>query len=282
MLPDKKIKRGTRDYSVIRERTLDEIVSCLDWAIAQKADETAWHGTSTKKGGWSGTDTVEQYRDMLRDGWPEGIQEAEGLDGLSTDRAERLTFVRNVGGVFPVVPAYLAGAPDAMLDVRPQPVDNTRAVTLVVDSSFNCNVTSETALQYAQKVMRVVAWLSAEGIDCAVKMIVPVQLSRTRAIYIVPVRECGDVMQAERLAAIIHPAFLRRAWFALLEYEHEVLELPGARSARGGYGSSNNASADELKQAMPDAASIVMLPKVGSGDPEKAVQEALSIKLKQD
>ncbi len=169
-----------------------------------------------------------------------------------------------------------------MLDVRPTPVDNVRSVTLIVDSSFNSGVSSETALEYARSAMRLVAWLAAEQIDAAVYMSVSVALRGTRALYLVPVRQCGDVLMPERLAALIHPAFLRRAWFALLETELHDHKLKGAECAGGGYGSARNASADEVRQALPDAQSVIMLPKVGSGDPQAAVEEALSVKLKTD
>ena len=39
-------------------------------------------------------------------------------------------------------------------------------------------------------------------------------------------------------------------------------------------------SADEMQQVLPEAYSVIMLPKVGSGDPMNAVQDAINLKLK--
>ncbi len=112
-----------------------------------------------------------------------------------------------------------------------------------------------------------------------------VALGSKRVIYVTPIRECGDVIQPERLASIIHPSWLRRAWFALLEREYSLDDgnaYPEARACRGGYGSARNASADEVRQAIPHAQSVILLPKVGSGDPQETVEDALSIKMRVD
>lgn len=282
-LPDVAIRdpKTRRKTATLRRRTLDEMTKALDWSIAQR-DDNGRSYSSTSHGEWSGTKTADEYRDMLRDGWRAGVEDVEGLDGLTTDRSERLDFVRNVGGVFPVVPAAIAGAPDAMLDVRPMPADNVRAVTLVIDASFNAGVRSETALDYARKVMQLVAWLQAEQIDVSVYTTVAVQMRGMRCIYLTQIRESGTVLQPERIAVAVHPSWLRRAWFAMCEREYHEFGLPGTEVCGGGYGQSRHASADELRQCLPDAQSVIALPKVGDGDPEATVREALNIKIRRE
>ena len=274
-----------RKVATLRRRTLDEMTRALDWAIDKDNAEDGTRirlSSVAERSSFTGTASAAEYRDMLRDGWAAGVEGVEGLDGLTSDQSERLDFVRNVGGVFPVVPAAIAGEPNAMLDVRPMPADNVRAVTLVIDASFNSGVSSTVALNYARKVMQLVAWLQAERIDVSVYTTITVQMKSMRVIYLTQIRESGQILQPERIAVAVHPSWLRRAWFAMCERECHEFGLPGTEVCRGGYGQSRHASADELRQALPEAQSLIALPKVGDGDPEETVREALNIKIRRE
>lgn len=280
--PDRKIVDSDgKKTATLRFRTLTEMTAAI---TASQADtDHDCHSVKNERGSnpWTGTNTADEYLDMLRNGWKHGVQDAEGLEGLSSDTAERLNFVRNVGGVFPVVPAYLAGAPDAMLDVRPMPSDSVRGLTLVIDSSFHAGVSSETVLTYAHSVMRLIAWLQAERIETSIYVVCPIQFGQRRIIYTTPIRETGDILQPERIAAIVHPSWLRRAWFAMVErefYDHGMQECDACRNS---FGQVRHVNAAEMQQVLPEAYSVIMLPKVGSGDPMKAVKESISLKLRQ-
>ena len=283
--PDQPVRNSSgKQVATHRFRTLQQMCDALDWSI-EDADNRPSKSSIKRETGrktWTGTNTPEDYVDMLRNGWQHGVKNVEGLDGLSSDRAERLHFERNVGGVFPVVPAYLAGAPDAMLDVRPAPTDSVRGLTLVIDSSFHAGVDASTALKYAQSVMRLVAWLQSEQIDVSVYIVCPIQFDGKRFIYTTPIRESGQVLQPERIAAVVHPSWLRRAWFAMVEREYYEYDEKSCRSCTCGFGHVAHASADELRQVLPEAYSVIMLPKVGSGDPELAVKESISLKLRKE
>ena len=280
MIPDRKINSGRRvgKKTTLRQRSLDDMRDSLAWAIANKRDDSSTTGSE----GFCATTSADEYLSMLRDGWQAGIEGVEELDGLSTDRAEKICFERSPGGAFPVVPAYLAGAPDAMLRPVPQQADSVRGLTLVIDSSFNCMVNASDCKTYAHSVMRLLAWLQAEQIETAVYSVIAIQDGGYRMLYTVPIREAGDIMQPERIAAVVHPSFLRRAWFAQVEREHHEYQLPGTGMCRGGYGYPQTASPEELKNALPDSYSVILLPKVGDGDPEKTVRETITLKLRQE
>ncbi len=268
--------------ATLRYRTIEQMTDALKASNADEENQCNSSKTERGNNSWTGTKTADECLDMLQNGWKHGVEDAEGLDGLSSDASERLNFVRNVGGVFPIVPAYLAGAPDSMLDVRPMPTDSVRGLTLVIDSAFHAGVTGKTVLTYARSVMRLIAWLQAERVECSVYIVCPIQMGKRRIIYTTPVRETGDILQPERLAAVCHPSWLRRAWFAMVEREYYDHDMKECRVCRGGYGQVRNVNAEELKQVLPEAYSVIMLPKIGEGDPEQAVKESISLKLRQE
>lgn len=286
LLPD--IKRpaatGYAKHVVIRKRTVDNLMAALDAAAEAGRNPNTTRASTHGSYAFTGTDSAGAYLTMLRDGWTAGVEGVEGLAGLSTDSADKIMFARDVGGAFPVVPAYLAGAPDAMLMPRIAPSENVRGLTLVIDGSFGHLTGPGTGLEYARSVMRLVAWLQAEQIETAIYVSIAIRkkAGKTRYVYVIPVREAGQVLQPERIAALCHPSLLRRAWFALVEYEHYERGLPGASVCTDNYGVANVATAEDLRIAIPEAYSVVLLPKVGSGDPMRAVQESDTLKLRQE
>ncbi|KKM75249.1 hypothetical protein LCGC14_1392090 [marine sediment metagenome] len=227
---------------------------------------------------WTGCDTNEEFRDLLIKGWPESVRGVEGLEGLTSDQTESLTFVADVGGAFPNVPAYLSSDPMAMYAVRPQLQERVRGLTLVIDGCYSASVNMQAVMTYAHTVMRLVAWLSAERIEVGVYIVNCCALSGPSIyLYVTEVHRQGDVIQPERVAACLHPSFLRRAWHNMLNYEYCKLGLSGSGA---GCGNPRTASAVQLRHCLPDADSIVMLPRVGSGNPEKAIKEAINLKLR--
>lgn len=285
LLPDIKLHRARRRSSkhLLRRRTIDNMFAAMQWSKAEQAKrDTSW-SSNTSDSDFTGTENIDEYISMLRDGWEHGVKDMQELAGLTSDAAERLMFQRAPGGAFPIVPAHLANDPNAMLMPAQDVSENTRGLTLVIDSSFNCGVSSGTILNYAKGIMRLVAWLQAERIECNIYSILPVRMMDKRVIYTVPIREAGQVFQPERIAAVLHPSWLRRAAFALLEYEfhHDDGEtFPECSVCRTGYGRSTHANADELRAALPEAYSVVMLPKPGDGDPKKAVEEVTNLKIR--
>lgn len=278
--PDVTVRGGRRNY-VVRHRTLDDYAQTLDIAIAHDGTLPRARGKASTKHpkSFAGTNP-DEYRDMLRNGWPAGIEGAEGLDGLVSDRLERFQLQRNVAGSFANVPAHLAGHPASMYDMRPSPSEK-RGLTLVVDICFNCEVKERVVRDYARKVMKLVAWLQAQQIETAVYGVIVERLDNT-FVYPVTIREHGQVLQPERIAAILHPSFLRRAWFSMLEYDAYKGCKQAATATAFGYGYPDYGSAELYRQIFPDAYAVVMLPKPGDGDPEKTILDAVNLKLKRE
>lgn len=285
LLPDIKVKvDGRRNKVIMRRRTIDNFFSAMQWAKDKNDDGCSWNQSSVSgKRQFTATKNIDEYVGMLRDGWEHGVEDMQALDGITSDAAERLAFHRQPGGAFPIVPAYLANDPNSMLMPVQDVSENTRGLTLVVDSCFSGGVSSQTILDYAKTIMKLVAWLSAERIECSVYSVIPIRMGSKRVVYSIPIREAGDVFQPERVAAVLHPSWLRRAWFAMVEYEFhhdDGKTFPECAVCRGGYGGVTNTNAIELREALPESYSVIMLPKPGDGDPTKAVEEVTNLKIR--
>ena len=271
MRADKRLACKT----VQRVRTIADFERTL--RLAQARGEGPSTGTSEK---FFGPTSIEEYERILRDGWPHAIEGVEGLEGLSSDASERISFVRNVGGAFPVVPAHLAGVPYSMLMPTSAPRENIRALTLVIDCCFSFSVRPAAIVSYAEAVMRLLAWSVTEQLDVSVYAIVAIGLEGTKYLYTCEIHGAGMTLQPARIASVLHPCFLRRGWFSMLEHEYYDLKLPGTEQCEYGYGEVATATTTELQQALPDLGSVVLLPEVGNWAPEAAIREAVNLKLK--
>ena len=270
-----------------RYRTIDNLASALKASIADEESGKRERKLSSAKldsrdDPWCGTETPEEYVTMLREGWAHGVTGVEGLEGLSTDEAEDMTFQHSVCGTYLDCGAYQNGDPECMLEFLPEPSDAVRGLTLVIDSCFAGSVRAGDILDYARSVMQLVAWLQAQHVETSIYAVVPILMGRKRLIYIIPIRETGDILMPERVAAILHPAFLRRGWFAMVEQEYYKHGMQECRVCQAGMGNVTHATADELRQVLPEAYSVIMLPKVGSGDPMRAVKESITLKLRRE
>ena len=259
------------DYAqALRER----INSTLDFAGRQSLEGSQYF-TATKD--------ASEYADMLANGWPAGMPKAKsGLDGLATDAAQALELIRSVAGAFPMVPTMLAGQPDHMLLPVRQSADRVRSISLVINAAFQAGVRSEDVLAYAHSVMRFVAWLEAEQVEASVFLSSTNRFDKKTVTYITPIREAGSFMQAERIAAMVHPSWHRRAWFALLECEAKALgkTSPECQATHGGYGYPRETPLEVLQVALPYSESVAVLPAPGGCNPDEAIEHAVNLKLR--
>lgn len=273
--------RKIRPKTYARFPSVRDVTRCAQEAL-EKLD-TRTMGTSSVRGtkDFTGTKDMGEFLDMLKNGWPEGIKNAKGLDGLASDHHERLQFVPDVAGAFPIVPAYLQGDPMSMRCPVQSPTENTRSLTLVIDQCVNAGVTSRSMLDYAQEIMRVVAWLSAERIECSVVSIVANQIKGNLYYWVTELKAKGDVLQPERLATCVHTSWFRRGWFSVMEHEYHEHEMPNMDRCRGGYGSATNITLSDLPLMLDEeSSSIVMLPKADNSDASDAINRAINLKLK--
>lgn len=278
MLPDIKLKSG----AILRRRTISEIEFTSREALEKRDKRTTGRSSTKLDESFSGTPDMQTFLDMLGKGWSEGLANAKGLDGISSDHHERLNFNARPAGVFPIVPNYLAGNPNAMLRPEIQDADEVRSLTLVVDNCYNYNIRSSAVLEYAQELMAVVAWLIAERIEVSIVALISERINGKTFYWSIPIRDKGTVLQPERIATCVHTSFFRRGWFSMLEHEYHEKKLTGADACRCGYGRSISPELSDLPEILgEDTASIVMLPKASNdGRAKDAIKNAITLKLR--
>jgi hypothetical protein len=277
------IKLPSGNYG--RKRQVSEVLDAMRWSAKHNPHlgTTVTDGGSSINGSWDfcKTENIDEAIDLIENGWNEAVIDHEGLDGLCTDTEESKIFTPDVGGAFPIVPAYIAGSPCSMWNLRARQDENKRGLTLVIEGSYLGNVGIDEITEYAHAVMRLCAWLAAERIESAVYVTGTSKLQGGVYTYCIPVRRAGDALAPERIAAALHPSFFRRGMFAMREREFYDLGWQSNRIVLNGYGRSQDTEEQDLRMLISEAYSIVKLPRIGRCRPKHALMQAVTMKLQQ-
>lgn len=207
---------------------------------------------------WSGTKTFEEALDMLEHGWPEKAREVEEeLRGLKASKqavALQRRFVRDVVGFQPIVASWLRGDPESMVNVKMKPVKN-KVVHLNVNVSFSCGVSANQIQDNCINALRVVQMVEKSGYRAEVDVVivagagldVKTKRSRQLNVFKLRVKRSDERLNTAKVVfPMIHPSFLRRIFFRVVETMPEY-EVGYSR----GYGYPYNEQ--EIREDIPEA-----------------------------
>lgn len=216
---------------------------------------------------WDGGKPLPDAIEMMRTGWSEGVKALKAkLAEVSTDTEDRAVWALRECGVFPCVPAYIAGDPDCMWLQDETEATKRRAITLVLSGGNNWRIHADAAMAYATAAAAIVRRLEAEGVDVEVVLNYGAGSGNTSYQTLVYVRRFGEPVDLERIAAAFHPAVQRRINFAHMELIPELDPL--TITSYGVSKPSSRAAAARLLGADPD--SLVTIPSVGDLFPKDA------------
>lgn len=172
---------------------------------------------------WAHTNSYEEADNLLLYGCKE-LQKKIEKNGVAQMRLKlnsyqnRRRIVSSIVGFAANVPAYLAGTPNSMINVRTHKV-RQKVLTFMYNTSVSASVSAERVIEAAAKVVsaimiieaggvRVNAW-AGEAFCCG---------SCPDCLWLCKIKEAGQRMDTLKMAyPLAHPSMLRRQWFRLLE-----------------------------------------------------------------
>ena len=195
---------------------------------------------------------------MARDGWIDGVRQAGALCAVAPRDVENTDMGLDVYGFIPCVPAFVASDPYCM--IRHESGERRRIV-LAFDCAYNCNVTTDQLLIYAQCAAQLVADLEASDADVAVYALDKTNCNGGLYVQSFTVREFGDPFDMSRMVYAFHPSFLRRVLFSYRELDAMACV---AGMASDGYGSARTIDRHDVGNALgiESAAETVALPSI--------------------
>ena len=186
---------------------------------------------------WAKTATYEEADNMLLYGCKE-LQEKIERAGVAKTRAQLNQFTTrrkvysSIVGFAANVPAYIAGTPNSMINVKTTKV-RQKVLSFMYNTSVSASVSAERIIEATAKVVSAIMIIEASGVR--------VNLYAGEAFYeydapdilwLCKVKEAGQRLDVLKMAyPIAHPSMLRRHWFRLLETTEGV-----PANYCGGYG----------------------------------------------
>lgn len=206
-----------------------ELSRHLSTAIIQEAfkNKAEEHGSYTENSSeytrWAHTKTYDEADNLLLYGCKE-LQKKIEKNGVAQMRLKlnsyqnRRRIVSSIVGFAANVPAYLAGTPNSMINIRTHKV-RQKVLSFMYNTSVSASVSAERIIEAAAKVVsaimiieaggiRVNAW-AGEAFSCS---------GQPDCLWLCKIKEAGQRMDTLKMAyPLAHPSMLRRQWFRLLE-----------------------------------------------------------------
>lgn len=206
-------------------------------------DSFRWKRLSSVKGDYRFTQTnsYEEAVDLFHNGWSEMSQrlsqrlKAEGkMEHVMVAKP-----VQSVEGFQPIVPLYLSGIPNNMINRKMQPVKQ-KVVTLNKSVSYSCGVSTDEIVDESIKAFRIIQKLEAQNYRVNLNVVLGVYeangywsdtIKNGYAIK-VKLKKANEKLNISKLAfPLVHPSMLRRLFLRFMEVHPGVPD-----EYTGGYG----------------------------------------------
>ena len=173
------------------------------------------------------TNSYEEAVDLFHNGWSEMSQrlsqrlKAEGkMEQFMVAKS-----VQSVVGFQPIVPLYLSGIPNNMINRKMQPVKQ-KVVTLNKSVSYSCDVSTDEIVDESIKAFRIIQKLEAQNYRVNLNVVLGVYESNgywgdtVKNGYAIKVKlkKANEKLNISKLAfPLVHPSMLRRLFLRFME-----------------------------------------------------------------
>ncbi len=195
-----------------------------------------WSSLSSIKNDYSFTQThsFDEATNLLKDGWSDMASKLTQKLKVAEAKVQPMMKARNtmsVAGYQAIVPLYLNGVPNNMINKKMTPVKQ-KVVTLNKSISYNCGVDTDKIVEESIKAMQIVKKLEAQGYRCNLNIVLGAYRPDKRILAKVRIKSANEKMNVSKLAfPLVHPSMLRRLFFRFIEVYPTI-----TKSFKYGYG----------------------------------------------
>lgn len=231
MKETKGINTGIEKWNLCEFDSLKEF---YDYIINTPLNETfRWETLSSSKPNyknWSGTDTFDEATELFKNGWKFGAEElTKKLKIVETQKEVQTTYknVLSMCGYQAIVPLYLQGVPNNMVNKKMVPIKN-KVITINKIISVSSSVSSETMKAESVKCFQIIKKIEQSGIRVNLNLMI----STGHVCAKIRLKSANEKLNISKLAfPLVHPAMFRRLYFRFIETYPTI-----PQSYRWGYG----------------------------------------------
>lgn len=186
----------------------------------------------TKK--FTQTQNFEEAVELFKNGWSDMSTKLTQKIKVADSKLKPMVKPRNqlsVAGYQAIVPLYLNGVPNNMVDKRMVPIKQ-KVVNITKSISYRCDVTTETIIDESIKALQIVKKLEAQGIRCNLYIAMGSKEDDKEIYTKIKIKSASEKLNVSKLAfPLVHPSMLRRLMFRFIEVHPTI-----TRSFVHGYG----------------------------------------------
>lgn len=169
---------------------------------------------------FTGTSSFAEAINLFKYGWKE---EAKILT-QKLKAIEKETMVKtkqkpclSVAGYQAVVPLYLQGVPNNMVNKKMVPVKQ-KVVTINKSISYAVMTTKEQILEESVKALQMIKKIESQGVRCNLNIVWASAVDDKTLIFKIKIKSANEKLNISKLAfPLVHPSMLRRLAFRFLE-----------------------------------------------------------------
>lgn len=227
----------------------DSLKEFYDYLIETPFNEAfCWSKHSSVDGDkqFTKTESFSEAVELFKNGWSDMATKLVQKLKVIESKTEPTMKPRNtlsVAGYQAIVPLYLQGVPNNMVNKKMVPVKQ-KVITLNKSIDYNGGVDADDIVEESIKAMQIVKKLEAQGYRCNLNIVLGTSAGYPTKQFVVKVRikSANEKLNVSKLAfPLVHPSMLRRLFFRFIEvYPHVT------KSFVGGYG--RPATSSEMRQ----------------------------------
>lgn len=218
------------------------------------------HGWKT---GWYMSKSFDEASELFKNGWNAGAEElTKRLNAVKSKAEVDKAFknVLDVCGYQAIVPLYLQGVPNSMVNKRLVPVKQ-KVITINKMLSASSCVKAETMKQESIKCFQIIKKIEQSGIRVNLNLLI----STGHVCAKIRLKSAGERLNVSKLAfPLVHPSMFRRLYFRFIETYPTI-----PQSYAYGYGTVP----DESKFKAVCGENEIMLPTLLGGNKEEEIKK---------
>lgn len=257
-----KTKEINKKTEVIEYDSLKEF---YDYLVSTPFNQAfCWKKHSSVDGTYEFTKTKDfnEAVELFKNGWSDMATKLVQKLKVTETKMEPTMKPRttlSVAGYQAIVPLYLQGVPNNMVNKKMVPVKQ-KVITLNKSINYNGGVGADQIIEESIKAMRIVKKLESQGYRCNLNIVLGTSAGGKQFVIKVKIKSASEKMNISKLAfPLVHPSMLRRLFFRFIEVYPNV-----TKSFTSGYGAP--ASTEEIKKIFKDE---YVLPTFISKDVDK-------------
>lgn len=172
--------------------------------------------TDGNRASWTGTRSFDEASELFKNGWTVGAEKltkALKVAKLNTEQQTAYRNVLSVCGYQAIVPLYLQGVPNSMVNKKLVPVKQ-KVITINKIVSVSASVSSQTMEEESVKCFQIIDKIEASGIRVNLNLM----MSTGHVCAKIRLKSAGERLNISKLAfPLVHTSMFRRLYFRFVE-----------------------------------------------------------------